>query len=214
MTAAFDLSLYLVAGRADCGARSLEDVVAAALRGGATLMQLREKDAPVAEQVALAKALKRLLAPFDVPLIVNDHIEVALESGADGLHLGQGDLDPAEARGRLGPDSILGLSVGSPDELSRSDLEPVDYVGTGPVYATGTKADAGAAIGPTGLREMRRRIALPMVAIGGISHANAAEVGACGVEGIAVVSAVCAASQPEAAARALRACFGSSLVGK
>ena len=211
---AFDLSLYLVAGRRDCGGRALDDVVAAAARGGATLVQFREKDTPPAEQVKLARRLKQLLTPFDVPLIVNDHLEVALDSGADGLHLGQGDLDPAEARGRLGPRAILGLSVGTPEELSCSDLASVDYVGTGPVYATGTKADAGAAIGPKGLRDMRQRIALPMVAIGGISLANAADVAACGVEGIAVVSAVCAAPTPEAAARALRACFSSAPVGK
>ena len=110
----------------------------------------------------------------------------------------------AEARARLGPGKILGVSAGDAAEAATVDPALVDYVGVGPVYATGTKADAGAAIGLAGLTAMRRRLALPMVAIGGIQADHAAEVMACGVEGIAVVSAICGAADPEAAARLLR----------
>jgi thiamine-phosphate pyrophosphorylase len=200
----FDLSLYLVAGADALGGRDLTAVVGAAVRGGVSLVQLREKAAVDAAMVAQAKALKTLLAPLGVPLIVNDRLEVALAAGADGLHLGQEDIAPAAARAALGPDGILGVSAGDAAEARIADPTLVDYVGVGPVYPTGSKAAAGDAIGLDGLRALRARLALPVVAIGGIQAANAAEVMACGVQGVAVVSAICSARDPEAAARALR----------
>ncbi len=206
-SAAFDLTLYLVAGEADCAGRPLEEVVTAAVRGGVTLVQLREKSAPEARQVAAARRLKALLAPAGVPLIVNDSLDVALAAEADGLHLGQDDSDPAAARAALGPSRILGLSVGTPEELARSDLSGVDYLGVGPVFATASKDDAGAAIGLEGLRDLRRRCDLPMVAIGGIKREQATAIAACGFQGVAVVSAICAAPDPAAAARDLLAAF-------
>jgi thiamine-phosphate pyrophosphorylase len=199
-----DLSLYLVAGAADLGGGGLTAVVAAAVRGGVSLVQLREKTAPDAAMIAQARALKALLAPLGVPLIVNDRLEVALAAGADGLHLGQEDIAPAAARTALGPDRILGVSAGDAAEAKIADPGLVDYVGVGPVYPTGSKADAGDAIGLEGLRALRALLAPPVVAIGGIQAANAAEVMACGVQGVAVVSAICGAKDPEAAARALR----------
>ena len=200
----FDLSLYLVAGSGDLDGRDLLEVVGQAVAGGVTLVQLREKTTPRGLLIERARALRALLAPRGVPLIVNDHLDVALAAGAEGLHLGQDDIAPAEARAALGPGRILGLSAGDAEEAGTVDPAVVDYVGVGPAYATGTKADAGAAIGPAGLGAMRARLALPMVAIGGIGRARAAEVMATGVEGIAVVSAICRAADPEAAARALR----------
>ena len=201
---AFDLTLYLVVGTADVGGRDLTDVVAAAVRGGVTLVQLREKDRPSDAVAATATALKALLTPLGVPLIVNDNVEAALAAGADGVHLGQDDGDPVVARAALGPDRIIGLSAGDAAEARTVDPAIVDYAGVGPAYVTGTKADAGAAIGPAGLRAMRQRLALPIVAIGGITADTVADVMRCGVDGVAVVSAICAAPDPEAAARRLR----------
>ncbi len=200
----FDLSLYLIAGSDAVGDRSLLEVVAAALRGGVTLVQLRDKSASDADLIEQGRALEALLAPQGVPLIINDRVAVAAACGAAGVHLGQDDLSPSEARAALGPDRILGVSAGLPEEMAIVNPELVDYVGVGPVYGTGTKADAGAAIGLDGLQDMRRRIASPVVAIGGIDEARAAAVMACGVEGVAVVSAICAADDPEQAARGLR----------
>lgn len=200
---AFDLSLYLVAGADDVGDRRLETVVQAAVAGGVTLVQLREKTAPRDVQVARARALRAILAPHRIPLIINDDLEVALAADAEGLHLGQDDIGPREARDALGPGKILGLSAGDAEEAKTVDPALVDYVGVGPAYVTSSKADAGAAIGPAGLRDMRARLALPMVAIGGIGLGQAADVMATGVDGIAVVSAICGAPDPEAAARDL-----------
>ncbi len=200
----FDLTLYLVAGAQDCAGRDLEAVVAAAVRGGVTLVQLREKDLPHDAIVESARRLKALLQPAGVPLIVNDHLDVAVAADADGLHLGQEDLNAAAAGAALGSGKILGLSAGDPEEAQRVDPALVDYVGIGPAYATGSKADAGAAIGLAGLRDLRDRLDLPLVAIGGINADNAAEVMTSGVQGVAVVSAICAADDPEEAARAIR----------
>ena len=200
----FDLTLYLVIGPEDVPGREVEAVAAAAVAGGVTLVQLRDKTAPDAELVELAQRLQEILAPRDLPLIINDRIEVALNVGAAGVHLGIDDRPATEAREVLGPEAIIGVSAGTFEEADLVDPAVVDYVGTGAVYATATKADAGAAIGLEGLAALRRRLALPMVAIGGIGLSTAAAVAATGVEGIAVVSAICGAADPEAAARDLR----------
>ena len=203
---ALDLSLYLVAGSDVTGGRRLEDVVAAAVRGGVTLVQLREKTLPDAEIVELARALKGLLGPAGVPLIINDRAEVARAAGADGVHLGQGDPGAGRAREILGPDAVIGVSAGTRAEAARVDKALADYVGVGPLYATPTKPDAGPPIGISGLTALHAALApLPVVAIGGIGAGNAAEVMASGAaDGIAVVSAICGADDPQAAARALR----------
>lgn len=201
----FDPSLYLVAGTADLKSGSdLEAVVAAAVRGGATLVQLREKDAPLARVIALARALKARLRPSGVPLIVNDSIEAVLAADADGLHVGQGDLPPAAARAAIGPERILGVSAGNLAEARIAEPTIVDYVGAGPVYATASKADAGQPIGPDGIRDLRAALTVPLVAIGGIAAGNAAAAIRAGADGVAVVSAICAADDHEAAARQIR----------
>ena len=173
------------------------------MRGGVSLVQLRDKTASDDELTASARALRAVLAPHGVPLIVNDRLEVALAAQAEGLHVGQDDLSPAAARAALGPGRILGVSAGNPEEAAIVDPDVVDYVGVGPVYGTGTKADAGAAIGLAGLDVMTEQLSLPIVAIGGIGIETAADVMARGVGGIAVVSAICGAADPEAAARGL-----------
>lgn len=201
----FDLRLYLVVGSQDCAGRDLADLVAEAVAGGVTLVQLREKPAPTQRVTELARALLGLLRPLGVPLIVNDDLDAALASGADGLHVGQDDPPPALVRRRLPPDRILGLSVGNAAEALTADPGLVDYVGLGPVFATPTKGDAGQPLGLEGLAALRRQVAgLPAVAIGGIKADQAAAVMAAGVEGIAVVSAITAAPDPRAAAAALR----------
>ena len=199
----FDLSLYLVVGSDAVGEGVLEDVVLAAVAGGVTMVQLRDKDASDAQLIECAVSLRRTLAPLDIPLIVNDRLGVAVTADADGLHVGQDDISPADARAALGPNRILGVSAGNPEEAAIVDESLVDYVGVGPVYATGTKPDAGAAIGLAGLDVMVDLLSLPIVAIGGIQQETAAAVAARGVSGIAVVSAICNSLDPEAAAREL-----------
>ena len=203
----FDLSLYLVAGRAACGPRGLIDTVREAVAGGVTIVQLRDPEAHGRRLVEDARALLDVLRPLGVPLIINDRVDVALAAGADGVHLGQDDILASEVRSMLGPDRIIGLSVGSAGELaaSRAELSSVDYFGVGPVRVTSTKADAGSAIGPEGVGAVRMLSELPIVGIGGIEAGHAAPVIVAGAQGVAVVSAICGAEDPKAAAEALRA---------
>jgi thiamine-phosphate pyrophosphorylase len=201
---AFDLTLYLVIGSDAVRGRSVADVVAAAVRGGVTLVQLREKSLSDAEVIASARTLREVLAPHGVPLLINDRVEVAIAAGAAGVHLGQDDVSAARARGWFGPDAIIGVSAGTAAEAANVFPSLADYVGVGPVFPTATKPDAGAAIGIAGLVALRDMLPLPVVAIGGIDADNAAAVAATGVAGVAVVSAICGAADPEAAARLLR----------
>jgi thiamine-phosphate pyrophosphorylase len=202
---AFDLGLYLVIGSRDVAPGALESTLRAALAGGVTLVQLREKNAGTEQTVALGKRIKDVLDPLGVPLIVNDDLAAARQLGAGGVHLGQDDLPAAAARKLLGRDAIVGVSAGTPEEARGIDRSQVDYLGIGPAFATATKADAGDAIGAEGIREVLKIAPLRAVAIGGISAANAGDCIAAGAEGVAVVSAICGAADPEAAARELRA---------
>ncbi|MFG1319592.1 thiamine phosphate synthase [Xanthobacter autotrophicus] len=201
----FDLTLYLVTDPRLVAARGLLATVDAAVKGGATIVQLRDPDAHGRALVEQARALKALLAPLRIPLIINDRVDVAVAADADGVHLGQDDMTPADARAVLGPERILGLSVGNPAEYAASDLGGVDYLGVGPVKATGTKADAGGAIGAAGVAAVRALTRLPLVGIGGLATVDVSDVIRAGADGVAVVSAICAASDPEQAARALKA---------
>lgn len=199
----FDPALYLITDRLLCARLGIERVVAEAVAGGVTLVQLRDDATPAPELVGIARRLKAVLAPAGVPLIVNNRLDVALAAGAEGVHVGQADAAPAEARARLGPAAILGLSVTHPSQLAAVDATLVDYLGVGPIFATGTKPDAAPPLGIAGLAAARAATALPIVAIGGIDGGNAAEVARAGADGLAVVSAVCAAADPRAAARRL-----------
>lgn len=211
MTRPFDLSVYLVADPAIC-ARGIEQTVRESLAGGVTMVQLRDPDSPIRAIVEIARALRPILASANVPFIVNDCVHVALAAGADGVHLGQGDMDPLDARALLGPDAIIGLSVGNLAEFaaSREALPAVDYLGVGPFRATGTKPDAGAAIGAEGFAAVRAATALPMVAIGGMDASSAPEAIRAGADGVAVVSAICGADDPASAARAIAAAVAMS----
>ncbi|HVV94144.1 MAG TPA: thiamine phosphate synthase [Hyphomicrobiales bacterium] len=209
MARRFDPSVYLVTDGRLCAARGVVETVRAAIDGGVTAVQLRDPSVPARVLVATAKALVALLRPRGIPLIVNDRADVALAADADGVHLGQDDLAPRHARRLLGPGRIIGLSVGSPAEFAASadQLPFVDYLGTGPLRVTTTKADAGAAIGIEGLVAVRTLTTLPLVAIGGVDAALAAEAAAAGADGVAVVSAICGAPDPAAAAAAIAAAF-------
>lgn len=191
-----DLSVYVVLDLDTTAAAAIVPLAQAAAAGGATLLQLRDKRGPARRTVELARAL---LAAVDLPLIVNDRVDVALAAGAAGAHVGQDDLPAAAARAILGPDRILGLSVTGAHEIETVDPALVDHVGLGPVFATATKPDAAAPLGVEGFAAIRRRLALPVVAIGGLGPDNAARAIAAGADGIAVVSAVAGAADPAAA---------------
>lgn len=198
-----DLAVYLITDPALCAARGLGETVAAAVRGGATIVQLRDKDAPDAVLIEQARALKALLAGSGVPLIINDRVAVAAAAGADGVHVGQSDDAAAAARAMLGPRAIIGLSIQTIDHARAVDPAVVDYVGVGPVFATATKPDHAPPLGLDGLAAVCAASPVPAVAIGGLGVANAADVLAAGARGIAVVSALCAVADPEQAARDL-----------
>jgi thiamine-phosphate pyrophosphorylase len=207
---ALDPTLYLVTDTALSRPRPVADVVRAAVAGGVTVVQVRDKTASRRVLLELTRAVQDAVPPH-VPVVVNDAVDVALLAGADGVHVGQDDLPPAEVRALIGPDRLLGFSVSSSEELAVALALPagtLDLVGIGPVHGTPTKPDAGRPLGPDGVRELAaaaRAAGLTTVAIGGIDAANAAEVAATGVDGVCVVSAVCAAPDPAAAAQALRA---------
>lgn len=198
------LRLYLVTDQSSAGGRTLTDVVAAAVQGGVTCVQLREKLLNTRDFLAQALLLKELLAPHGIPLVINDRIDVALACGAQGVHLGQGDMPVAQARRLLPPDVFIGWSVETMDDVVRSALLSVDYLGVSPIHATPTKTDTQTPWGLDGLRKVRSATALPLVAIGGIHAGNARAVLAAGADGLAVVSALCSAPDPRAAALALR----------
>lgn len=229
MKKTLDLSLYLVLDPDLCGgAEGMVRTTLAAIQGGVTVVQLR---APNWKKRAVAECARELLRlmPASVPLIINDHADVARAVGAAGVHVGQKDLSPEDCRLIVGPDAIVGLSIANDDELSRliiderSRFSPdddvsrpaddehsrlpraVDYIGIGPVFPTGTKKDAAPVVGLDGLRRLLRNAPVPAVAIGGISEVNARSVYETGVHGIAVVSAICGKNDPETAARTLLA---------
>ena len=202
----FDLSLYLVLDPDLCGgAEGMLRTTEEALEGGVTIVQLRAPTWKKRALAACARDLLEMLRPRGIPLIINDHADVAAAVGAVGLHVGQDDLSSADARRIIGPDMILGLSAGNVDEVRGVDPALVDYLGIGPVWATATKKDAGAAVGLEGLASLSAASPLPVVAIGGIGASNAADVMRTGVDGIAVVSAICGQASPRTAAENLLA---------
>jgi len=203
----FDLSLYLVTDPTLVGDRPLEAVVAAAVAGGATLVQLRDKTSDTGALIATAERLLGVLRPRGVPLVVNDRVDIALAAGADGVHVGQSDMPAATVRRLLGQHAIVGLSITREANLATVDPAVVDYLGVGPVFATATKPDAAVPLDDAAIRRIVAGTGLPTVGIGGIHAGNAGRPRALGLDGIAVVSAICAAPDPGAAARSLRAAF-------
>jgi thiamine-phosphate pyrophosphorylase len=204
-----DLSVYLVTDTAQCAARGrgVAETVAAAVAGGVTAVQVREKDAGGREFLARVCAVAEVL-PARVALLVNDRVDVYLAARAagarvDGVHVGQSDLPVAAVRELIGPGALLGLSAATPAELAAAASAPVDHVGVGALHATATKADAPPALGAEGFARLLSAPGLPpAVAIGGVVPADLPVLRRAGAAGAAIVSGICAAADPEAAARA------------
>lgn len=208
--AAFDLSLYLVTDRSLSLERPLETVVEEAVRGGVTMVQLREKDASTLDFYNLAMRLKSILRPYNVPLIINDRLDIALACDAEGLHIGQSDMPYAVARRLLGKDRIIGLSVESIQDATDANNLDVDYIGISPVFGTQTKTDTAPALGLEGIREITRISGHPSVGIGGINLTNAQDIIQAGANGISVVSAIMSAPDPRQSARQLKEIINKS----
>ncbi|EPE94711.1 thiamine phosphate synthase [Rhizobium grahamii] len=198
-----DLSLYLVIDPDLCASFGMVETARAAVAGGATVVQLRHKRANTSRMIETGRALKMALSGTGALLIINDDVEAALAVGADGVHVGQEDLDVCMARARLGPDMVLGLSVETQALARAVDPVVVDYAGVGPVFATPTKADHKQPIGFDGLACLIAVCPVPAIAIGGLKTDHVCDVFAAGAKGIAVVSAICGSADPEAASRQL-----------
>ena len=197
--------LYVLTDAGLSRGRSHPQVVRAAIKGGATLIQLREKGATTRALVETGQELRAVTREAGVPLIANDRVDVALAVDADGVHVGQGDMPAALARRLIGPDRMLGVSATCLGEALRGEREGADYLGVGPVFPTGSKADAAPPMGLDGLAAIAARIRIPIVAIGGVGPGNAGAVVGAGADGAAVISAVVGAPDVERAARLLRA---------
>jgi len=191
-----DLRLYLVTDRALAGPRDICDTVVSAVRGGVTMVQLREKNLSTRDFLDVALRLKTVLAQLSVPLIINDRLDIALACDADGLHIGQSDMPYELAREILGGNKIIGLSVENMDQVVEANSLDVDYIGVSPVFGTNTKTDTAAPFGIDGLRTAVSLTRHPVVGIGGINKDTAADVMAAGADGIAVVSAIVACDDP------------------
>ena len=202
-----DLALYLVTDTGMCAERGVAETVRSAVRGGVTIVQVRDPEASARELYELVLRVRGAIAGTGVPLLVNDRLDVALAAGADGVHLGQSDLPVDRARALTGPDFLIGWSVSNAAELDAANAlarGTVDYLGLGPVLSTPTKPEAASATGVDGLRQLVAASRLPSVAIGGVHADNAREVLGTGVDGLCVVSEICAAEDPESAAARLR----------
>lgn len=200
----FDLSLYLVTDRTLSLDRPLKSVIEAAVRGGVSMVQLREKDASTKEFYELAMKMKACLKPYNVPLIINDRLDIALACDAEGLHIGQSDMPYEVARRLMGKNKIIGLSVESVQDAKDANNLDVDYIGISPVFDTQTKTDTSKPLGLDGIKEISRICKHPSVGIGGIGMNNAADVISTGADGVSVVSAIMSAQDPMESARQLR----------
>lgn len=197
------LRLYLVTDRDAAKGRDMVGIVRQAVAGGVSMVQLREKNANTRDFIALGQQLMEVLQPLQIPLLVNDRVDVALAIGADGVHIGQSDMPFGIARQILGPDKIIGLSVENMDDLRIANDLDVDYIGVSPVFSTPTKTDTHKPFGLDGLRKAVELSTHPLVGIGGMNRQTAASVMRCGADGIAVVSAIVGAEEPMLASREL-----------
>ena len=204
-----DLRLNAIVDPERAGGHALAELARRCAAGGATLIQLRDKVRETRAMIEEARAIKQALSPFGVPFVVNDRADVALAAGADGVHLGPEDMAVEDARRLLGSDAIVGLSVKSVGEAETAPVDSIDYVGSGGVFVTLSKQQKNAPIGPAGLARIiavlhRRAPDLLVCGIAGTDAGNAAEVIAAGADGVAVISALSQAADPEAASRQLR----------
>lgn len=201
MRKSLNLLVYFVADPSVCAGRDVADVVRAAIRGGVTMVQYRDKTS--SQDAKKVKDAVRQVAEEEgrcIPFLINDHVDVAKEIGADGVHLGQGDMNPAEARRILGEDAIVGVTAFTPEQISAIDPDIVDYIGTGPFYETETKKGKPV-LGAARFAELVACSPVPVVGIGGITPGNAGSVMKAGANGVAMMRAISEAPDPEQAAR-------------
>ena len=197
------LKLYLVSDR-DCLRGDFITTITEAVRGGVSVVQLREKYISDEEFVELGKKIKKCLADTDIPLIINDRVGLVKEIGAEGVHLGQTDMGVEEARRLLGESAIIGLSVENEEQTLLSNQQDVNYVAVSPVFSTTTKTDTAPAVGIVGLRRIVELASHPVIGIGGINEGNIKDVMSTGACGVAVVSAIMGATDPCSAAQRLK----------
>lgn len=198
-----DYSLYLVTDRYLVGNKDFFESVRRALDGGVTLVQIREKNVSSKEFYQIALEVQKITREYNVPLIVNDRLDIALAIDADGLHIGQKDLPIEVARKILGKDKILGYSVSNREEAVYGEKMGADYLGAGAVFPTGSKKDIGEPIGIEGLKRIKESVRIPVVAIGGVGMDNLEKVKETGVDGIAVISAILSREDTYKAAKEL-----------
>lgn len=199
-----DYTLYFCTDRGLMSCRTIEESVERAIAGGAGVVQLREKDCTSREFYELAKRVLKITRPNNVPLIINDRVDICLAAGADGVHLGQKDLPCREARRILGGHAIIGVSAALPDEAAQAQADGADYLGVGAVFSTSTKSDTRH-VTPEIIRQIRAAATIPFVVIGGVNKENILSLKGLGINGAAVVSAIAAQKDITAAAREMRA---------
>lgn len=198
-----DYTLYLVTDRRLMSCKTIEESVELAIAGGASVVQLREKDCSSREFYELALRVKQITEPRRIPLIINDRIDICMAAGADGVHLGQSDVPCKEARKILGNDKIIGVSAALPEEAAQAQQDGADYLGVGAVFPTGTKTDTRP-VTPDIIREIRAAVTIPFVVIGGVNPDNIKTLYGLGIDGAAVVSAIVSQLDITAAAREMR----------
>lgn len=199
-----DLVLYAVTDRSWLGGKTLLEQVREALEGGATFVQLREKNLGEEAFLAEAKEIQKLCREYQVPFVINDNVKIAEEIGADGVHVGQSDMEAEDVRKRLGPDKIIGVSAQTVEQAKRAEQHGADYLGVGAVFPTGSKADAVEVSHET-LKEICQAVQIPVIAIGGISKDNVMELKGSGICGVAVISAIFASRDIKTATAELKA---------
>ncbi len=198
-----DLLLYAVTDRSWLNGQTLYEQVEQALKGGVSFLQLREKELEEQAFLEEAKVIQELCKKYQVPFLINDNVELAASIGADGVHVGQSDMAAGAAREKLGPDRIIGVSARSVEEALEAQRQGADYLGVGAVFPTGSKADA-VEVDHQVLKEICSAVEIPVIAIGGIGRDNIDQLKGSGICGIAVISAIFAQNDIEAAARELR----------
>lgn len=198
-----DLLLYAVTDRSWLNGETLYAQVEKALKGGVTFVQLREKALDEQAFLEEAKEIQKLCAQYHVPFVINDNVEIAAQIGADGVHVGQSDMEAGDVREKLGPDRIIGVSAQTVEQAVRAQERGADYLGVGAVFPTGSKADAVEVSHET-VRAITEAVDIPVIAIGGITKDNVSELSGTGICGIAVISAIFAQEDIEGAARVLK----------
>ncbi len=202
-----DLSLYLVTDKSDDVEKFLK-TIEEAIKGGVSVVQIREKTADTLDFYNLALKVKKITEKYDVPLIINDRVDVALAIDADGVHVGQSDMPCEVTRALVGPDKIVGVSAATIEEAKKAESDGADYIGTGAVFPTATKDDAPK-ITKKDLKEIVESISIPVVAIGGITLNNAHELNDTGIAGLSVVSAIMSSENPKKSSEELLKIFNS-----